>query len=175
MVLFIGLDRAESYKEFLKKYVPNIPFEFVPLPRIIIDDAIMDQYIKGEKSDMPIEHMSASYMKNLVKYKDINNNKDRFIALYQQLGLSESDAQQLFEDVSDAFESEKMSKAKVKSKAKSTPKSRTTVMKSNSKTPATKRGGKKYTEKNKRSKNKRTNKNKRSKNKRSKNKRNTRK
>ena len=147
MILFIGKDRAESYKEFLKKYVPTIPFEFVPLPRVIIDDAIMDQYIKGEKTDMPVEHMSASYMKNLVKYKDINNNKDRFIALYQGLGLSESDAQQLFEDVSDAFESEKISKVKSKVKVKS----RTTVMKS---TPAVKRGGAYRSKKNKRSKNK---------------------
>ena len=167
MVLFIGLDRAERYEKLLKTYVLNIPFEFVTLPRIIIDDALMDQYIKGEKTHMPVEHMSASYMKNLVKYRNINNNKDRFIALYQDLGLSESDAQQLFEDVSDAFESGKMSTPKSNPKTVS----HTTVMKSKSKskTPTLKKGGNKCTEKNKRSKNKR------SKNKRSKNKRNTRK
>ena len=59
------------------------------------EKALIQHYIENVDIPIPIEDMSGSLMRALVEY----GQKDRFIKLYEPLGLSNQDASELFEEL----------------------------------------------------------------------------
>jgi hypothetical protein len=59
------------------------------------EKALIQHYIENVDTPIPMEDMSGSLMRALVEY----GQKDRFIKLYEPLGLSTEDASELFEEL----------------------------------------------------------------------------
>jgi len=59
------------------------------------EKALIRHYIENEELPIPIKDMSGSLMRALVK----SGQKDRFIQLYEQLGLVAGDASELFDEL----------------------------------------------------------------------------
>jgi hypothetical protein len=107
MVLFIGEDRAESYKDFLFKYGPKmIEFDYFALPR-------------------PKGSISATEMRALVT----SGQMDEFVTAVIENGLSRDEAEHLFLELKTLLDTTKSKKyttpkvktPKVKTPGKSTP------------------------------------------------------
>ena len=76
------------------------------------EKALIAEYIANPEQEIPIKDMSGSLMRAIVK----NGQRDRFTYLYKQLGLSEEDAEALYEQLEYQLKSVVISSKKSKTK-----------------------------------------------------------
>jgi hypothetical protein len=118
--LIVGQDREKSYG-FLSNWFERNNIKLnedenlnrsisSSLVRPIADPSLMDAYINDDSVDVPVEYMSGTLMRELVK----NDKQAKFKNLVQKTGLTSMAAEELFDEIKYNLQSVETKRRKIK-------------------------------------------------------------